>query len=238
MPERMTTPMFYNDTGSQTDSYIIHGYQYQHSTMIIDFNCQCKDYSTKIAARKDSDGWDYSCPNCGKVGQFEYFATYFRHLITVEDFDLIDMCMEIHRIKCLSRNTTHGILPMEAVPFFQFGIPAIFMLVQLIADESARKTTKSADANGISPQLLYRYLLIVRNHMDELTCLFRSMGLWKSPEDPSLTELITIARSGDPPFPQEEYYRKYQKPIFLNRRSTGKYTFRTGAAYLPEALYS
>ena len=197
--------------------------------MLYDNQLSYKDYD-KILQRTDADGWDYQCPNpeCQAMGCFKRYSTYFRHLIVFEDGTLFDYEIEILRLKCLSCGITTNILPLEVIPFWQYSISLVLFILSITSTTDNVSVLHTAEEIASSFQLFYRYLLILREYNDRMVLLFRSLFLWSEKRNPSFEEIVSLARSKSPPFPQEDFLKMYRYPLFLHRRSTVSYPLRFG----------
>lgn len=201
--------------------------------MIIDYNCTFKHYS-EIQKKAMEDGfvtWDYQCPKCLAQKQLHYHSSYDRNVLILEEDGLQLCAVQIIRLVCESCGCTHAILFAEAIPFWQMTVQAVFFLLSmLIVDNQAFQPVKASRATEVSYQLLGRYLIILQGHYDQLVLLLRSMALWQETKNPTLQDVVIIARSGAPPFPQKEFFTQNQSPLFLHRRSTVSYPLRIGGS--------
>ena len=198
--------------------------------MLYDNRIFYKNYN-EILQRTDAEGWNYySCPNpeCRAKGCFKRYSTYIRHLVILEDENLEDLEIEILRLKCLSCKHTTNILPMEAIPFWQYSITLVFLILSIVTSPKGQAISKIAEDIESSFQLFYVYLRIFNEYRDKLILLFRSLSLCNREENPPIRTLVAMACSKPPPFPQEDYMRTNRSPLFLHRRNTVSYPLRCG----------
>lgn len=64
------------------------------------------------------------CPKCNAVGNYKKHSSYKRNLIFIHTI----ITIVVHRIKCCSCNTTHALIPKDAIPYRQFSIEFVAYL--------------------------------------------------------------------------------------------------------------
>lgn len=111
--------------------------------MIIEFQVFSKDYNEKILNL--SNTFEYTCPKCGARERFHRHGTYFRHITYLSiDGCIVSEPIEILRLKCISCESTHAILPSDIIPFQVYSLPVVLFLCNemLINKKSLRNTVK------------------------------------------------------------------------------------------------
>ena len=203
-----------------------------YTHMIIDFKHSYKDYYKEVVKNKTQ--WKcYKCPNpdCGAEGCFTRHASYDRHLVVWEEGELQDQCMQILRLRCTSCGTTHAILPWDAIPFWQFSVQAVLVLLSMSLDGGESHVTKTADETLVPYQVLYRFLSVFQKYVARLSLLLRQMAYWTEKKAPSVYEAVALCLSDVPPFPQMGFFLANRLPLFLNRRNTGAFRFFVGGYF-------
>lgn len=76
--------------------------------------------------------------SCGAVGSFVYHSDYKRHVIIDDTTDAI--LLTIHRMKCMSCNRTHAILPIFIIPYRIFSMPIINKIIDLYRTQNLSET--------------------------------------------------------------------------------------------------
>ena len=147
------------------------------NTMIIDFTHSFKDYDEIL---NFYGIWDYDClnPECGaRQHPMRRHAKYERSLVLWDASArrLKEERMEILRLKCSSCDTTHAVLTLDIIPFFEYSIYAFLALVSLCMEEDiarrVRRRTKSME--GCMGHVEKRTGELVRKgvmHVADLTC--------------------------------------------------------------------
>ena len=203
-----------------------------YTHMITDFKHSYKNYYKEVLKNKAQ--WKcYKCPNpdCGAEGCFARHASYDRHLVVWEEGGLQDQCMQTLRLRCTSCGTTHAILPWDAIPFWQFSVQAVLILLSMSLDGGGSHVTKTADETLVPYQVLYRFLSVFQKYMACLSLLLRQMAYWTEKDNPAVYEAAVLCLSDVPPFPQMGFFLANRLPLFLNRRNTGAYRFFVGGYF-------
>lgn len=197
--------------------------------MIIDFTHSYKDYNEILYFY---GVWDYKCPNPGcraKQHPMRRHARYERSLV-LWDADagcLKEERMEILRLKCCSCASTHAVLTMDIIPFFVYSIQVFLALLsQCMAEKSS--VPRTGEKNGVSCQLLYRFVLIFHEYAEKLLLFLRLEALWESERKLPESQLLLLLYGKSPPWPQSCFFQKYRSPLFLHRKSTVAYPLRFG----------
>ena len=135
--------------------------------------------------------------------------------------------MEILRLKCCSCASTHAVLTMDIIPFFVYSIQAFLALLsQCMAEKSS--VPRTGEKNGVSCQLLYRFVLIFHEYAEKLLLFLRLEAWWESERKPPESQLLLLLYGKSPPWPQSCFFQKYRSPLFLHRKSTVAYPLRFG----------
>ena len=200
------------------------------NTMIIDFTHSFKDYDEIL---NFYGIWDYDClnPECGaRQHPMRRHAKYERSLVLWDASArrLKEERMEILRLKCSSCDTTHAVLTLDIIPFFEYTIYAFLALVSLCMEEegSVMRTEKET---GVSFQLLYLFLQIFHDYTENLMLFLRLEALWYCEGLPPDRQLLPLLLVKAPPWPQSSFFQRFQFPLFLHR-STVSYPLRFDAA--------
>jgi len=124
--------------------------------MIIDFNINYNNYDEKIL--NNYSIFTYTCPNCGAKHSFTRHASYVRNICSLDDnFQIVEIKLNILRVLCNSCDSTHAILPNDVVPYCIYTFSCMFhVLVQhFIAHQSVLKLCQKFK---ISFQLIYFFI--------------------------------------------------------------------------------
>mgnify|MGYP002624366049 CR=1 FL=1 len=104
-----------------------------------------------------------ACPFCGSSGYCRFFASYDRFLIDFINGHIHQRLVHIRRVKCEGCGHTHAILPDFIIPYCQYSLA--FILQALRAYFTRFKPVRGlCEFFGISPQLLYRWILVYGRH--------------------------------------------------------------------------
>jgi len=166
---------------------------YKYIKMITDYRYSHTTYSE---LSKD-DLCEYDCPKCGARHSTKYYSHYERHVISLDPDALkeileaeggidteafldiegglfSDMLLDVYRVKCISCNTTHAILPGDVVPYRRFGLLTMLGIVKLMynREHSIEKTAKHI-------QLSWQFMLAVLyqwiSHLSGMALLMRAV---------------------------------------------------------------
>lgn len=120
--------------------------------MIIDFDTDCNKYNGLFYSKNK---FKYTnCPKCRSKGNFSVHAYYRRNVVYFANNKLIEKILIILRIRCLSCNSTHAILPYDIIPYKIFTVSFVMKLLYYIF-VSLFKINDSTQNLNISHQLLY-----------------------------------------------------------------------------------
>lgn len=187
--------------------------------MIIDFCHSFKDYNDIL---NFYGIWEYTCPKCGAKHCFHRHASYHRYLTLWEGGCLKEECLKILRLQCGSCKSTHAILTMDMIPFCIYSIQAFLALAAGCLDEGS-SVPKTEVRTGVSFQLIYRFLRLLREYRQRLLLFLHSQYLWTDTVCPSDREILAFLMVHPPPWPQASYFREFLSPLFLHRRNTVSY---------------
>lgn len=137
--------------------------------------------------------------------------------------------MKILRLKRGSCGTTHAVLTLDIIPFFEYSIYAFPALVSLCMEEEG-SVVRTEKETGVSFQLLYRFLQIFHDYTEKLMLFLRLEALWECEGLPLDRQLLPLLLVKGPPWPQSSFFQRFQLPLFLHRTSTVSYPLRFGAA--------
>ena len=169
---------------------MITDYRYSHTTY--------PKFSKEDFSKEDF--FDYDCPKCGARHSTKYYSHYERHVISLDAATLIaileadveqeainteaicetsdclfnDTLLDVIRVKCISCNTTHAILPGDVVPYRRFGLLTMLAVVKVMyyREDSIEKTAKHL-------QLSWQYMLALLNqwisHLAGMALLMRAV---------------------------------------------------------------
>ena len=146
--------------------------------MIIDIGIEVKNYSkkTKDKTGKIDKTVICDCPNCHAKQSATYYCTYKRHAFVFEMTDgilkLVDHHLEIIRVECISCETTHAILPWDAIPYKQCSLTAFLLIMQktVLADNTLEKAPKGSQP---SSQFIYEMICVWKEFWASVTSLLR-----------------------------------------------------------------
>lgn len=196
--------------------------------MIIDFSLSRNNYHEILEFYGD---WKYQCPVCGAKHHLIRHGSYERYLVFPGDDVVLEcICMTVLRLKCTSCGTTHAVLPMDIIPFHQYCIQAV-LIILLSATSSGSSAPKAAEQMDISYQQAYIFLSLYRRYETAILLMLRKLGIGESAAP--LCTLVSIAflTESPPPFPQMHFFKEYCRPLFLSRRGTAAYPLHFAAAF-------
>jgi hypothetical protein len=168
------SPMIVIKTTSQSDK----NHQPKDEIMIIHIGIEVKDYSEKT---KDKTGEIdktviCDCPNCHARQSAKYYCTYWRHALVFEMIDgileMVDHHLEIIRVECNSCDTTHAILPWDAIPYKQCSLTAFLLIMRMtvLADNTLEKAPKRTRP---SSQFIYEMVCVWKEFWASVSSLLR-----------------------------------------------------------------
>lgn len=122
--------------------------------------------------------------------RFHRHGTYFRHITYLS----IDGCIvfepiEILRVKCISCESTHAILPCDIIPFQVYSLPVVLFLCNeiLINKKSLRNTVKKTTC---TIQTIYQKLNLLKQNLALIEFYLRQMSFYNS--SPSLSPITLL----------------------------------------------
>ncbi len=195
--------------------------------MIIEFQVSSKGYNEKILNFYNK--FEYTCPKCGSKERFHRHGTYFRHITYLS----IDGCIlfepiEILRLKCISCESTHAILPSDIIPFQIYSLSVVLFFCKeiLINNKSLRNTTKKTSCNL---ETIYQKLKLLNLNLALIEFYLRQVSLYTSSN--SITPKQAITSLLLPTMKFFSYFHCHGQPIFLNRKNTVSYHFYFAGAF-------
>ena len=175
--------------------------------------------------------WNYQCPVCGAKHHFNRHGSYERYLIFPGDDTVLEYtCMTVLRLKCTSCGTTHAILPMDIIPFHQYSVQAL-LVVLLSAASCGSSIPKAAGQKDISYQLVYLFLALYRRYESAILLMLRKLGIWENAVPLCSSVSIAFLTGSPPPFPQMQFFKEHCRPLFLSRQDTAAYPLHFAAAF-------
>lgn len=199
--------------------------------MIIEFRVFSKDYKEKILCCNHSSHhiFEYTCPKCGAKARFHRHGTYSRWItyLSTSGFIVFEP-IEILRLKCLSCNSTHSILPGDIIPFQVYTLPVVlFLCEQILLHKNSIRNT--ANKTKCTIKTIYQKLKILTQSLTLVELYLRQMSLYTAASSISLTQALTFLLLPTMKFPS--YFHCHGHPIFLNRRNTITYPLSYAAAF-------
>lgn len=196
--------------------------------MIIDFSLSRNNYNEILEFYGD---WKYQCPVCGAKHHLTRHGAYERYLIFPGDDAVLECIrMTVLRLKCTSCGSTHAVLPMDIIPFHQFSVQAV-LIVLLSAVSPRSSVPKAAGRMDISYQLAYAFVALYRRYEARILLILRKLGLFESAAPLSSPESAAFLTGSPPPFPQMQFFQEYLSPLFLSRHNTAAYPLHFAAAF-------
>lgn len=187
--------------------------------MIIDFLHTCNTYHEIL---QFYGVWNYCCPKCHAKHSLHRHATYRRYLLTFDHDTIESSRLEILRLKCSSCGTTHAILTSDMIPFLVYSYSCILTLLENVCGQKS-SVCRAQYKTGISYQTLYRFFLLLREYCAKISLLLRSHTVWNKENNPDVSQIPSLLLEQPPPYIQAWFFREYQSPILLHRRSTVSY---------------
>lgn len=122
--------------------------------MLYDFKSSCNSYKkNKYMSEYFSDT---VCPCCRAVGRFHIHASYSRNLIYLNKCDVVEVQKKILRIKCVSCDSTHAVLPFDIIPYKIVSVE-YFLKVLIMLCGNNLKIKELMVLMNISFQSIYGY---------------------------------------------------------------------------------
>jgi len=177
--------------------------------MIRLFAALCKVLLTKISeedafckAIEESNLFRTACLKCGAIGKFSGYGSYDRGHVSYSDGVILDSRVSSRRVKCLSCNTTHALLPDTLVPYSPYTLR--FKLLVLIAYFNRDTSVVSiCEHFGIAVSTLYEWKKIMIAHKDFM------LGVLISRKIPALEFLHNILGSIDTSGALRSFFNKH-----------------------------
>ena len=138
--------------------------------MVFDFSKICKTYDAKTYKRSGFAAT--RCPNCPAVGRFSLHGSYHRHVLYFTKQELAYKFIEIKRIKCLSCETTHAVMPGDIIPYKLLSLLVVLFILTMIYIKKAT-VLKVAAIWGFSYQFIYSILYAFQKHAQRIYQYFR-----------------------------------------------------------------
>ena len=196
--------------------------------MIIDFSLSRNNYNEILKFYGD---WSYQCPVCGAKHHLIRHGSYERYLIFPGDDAVLECpCMTVLRLKCTSCGSTHAVLPMDIIPFHQFSVQGV-LIVLLSAVSAGSSVLKTARQMDISDQLAYTFLALYRRYDASILLMLKKLGIWESAAPLCTSVSIAFLTESPTPFPQMQFFQEHFRPLFLSRQGTAAYPLHFGAAF-------
>jgi len=193
--------------------------------MIRLFTALCKtlfdSFTDEIIFQKATDDFNHycvKCPNCGVIGKLEFYAKYFRSLISYEDGTIRCRRVSTLRFKCKSCNTTHALLPDILIPYSPYSLR--FVLTVLIV-YFERETTVAAICERffIAVSTLYAWKQRLLEHKELM------IGVLLSKKEPALAFLSSLFESIVLSERLQDFYRRYAFSFLQNKSMVTAYYY-------------
>lgn len=195
--------------------------------MIIEFQVFSKDYKKEILNCGRS--FDYTCPKCGAKANFYRHGTYSRSVTYLSDTgEVLFETLDILRIQCQSCDSTHGILPSDAIPFQVYSLPVVlFLCGEIFINKASIRST--ARKMGCAVQTVCQKLSLLKRCLALIEFFLRQASLYTAAVSVPPAQALALLLSPDMKF--SSYYRCHGHPLFLDRRSTVSYPLYFSAAF-------
>ena len=192
--------------------------------MIIDFSLSYRDYASVTDHCMQHR---YKCSLCDSTETLIRYGHYVRSLVVWEENHLADVTIRIQRLLCRSCGHSHAIIPYEMIPFWQYSLRAVFVLLSAAGCGRYPNSKKKPIPVYVSWQLLYRFLSIYEKYRSRLEMLINQKSSFMTGNKQEIRDTFFDETA----FPQEAYFREHQEPLFLNRRSTEAFPFFCSASF-------
>lgn len=124
--------------------------------------------------------FNLECSFCHRKGTCIRYGFYGRgYLLTNEDLK-DGRTINIQRVKCKDCGCTHGLLPEEIIPYAQYSLPFIILVLLMYFQRQATVTSICA-AMGITVPMLYRWKKLFQHQKDTYLGVVAS-GQWSDLE--------------------------------------------------------
>lgn len=197
--------------------------------MLIQTSANCKNY--KEVVREGFHGGlahkgEFVCPDpdC-RCDVFHIHATYERSVLTydpIPDFilsdtqELVEIKLELLRVKCAGCGTTHVIAPVDMIPFKSFTITAFLLLLlqSFLKDESNRNRQPVLHPRkDVSWLVLHRMLLIYQDCRSRMMAALRIENLHTAAADLADSVLVKVYLTHHPPSEAQLAYLRCHKHV-------------------------
>ena len=109
-----------------------------------------------------------TCPVCGSTGNCHPHAYYDRFIIDCHGGTVSQERLHILRLYCTSCRHTHAVLPDFIIPYSTYGITFLLRVLLAYFTRSRSNALRTVEEIccffGISPRLLYRWLVLFVRH--------------------------------------------------------------------------
>jgi len=138
--------------------------------MIHDFTKKCNNYDAKCY--KKGCFAKTRCPACYAVGRFKLHGSYFRHIVYFSKLEIVHKHIEIKRVKCISCNVTHAVMPGDLIPY---KLLSLLVLLLILVQHYVNKmpVLKVEEAYKFSYQFIYSAIAAFRMHASRIHQYFR-----------------------------------------------------------------
>jgi hypothetical protein len=155
--------------------------------MIIDFAENINTYKENIL---NNYGFlKYICPTCSSGHSLTRHCIYNRNITFFENDILIDKKIKILRVKCLSCNKTHAILPGDIIPYSIYSYSTIMRILFEYFLKSF-KIKKLTDEYNISFQLIYFFISKFKEFLKECVFVLRMLKIINDILSPSISDVF------------------------------------------------
>ena len=180
--------------------------------MIHDFTTDCKAYNKNRYTRERFSLT--KCPKCRAIGRFTLHGSYFRHVIYLNDGELLHNTLCIKIIRCKSCRSTHAILPRDIIPYRLLALSAVvFTLYKRLIE--GKPVLRIAVGLDFSHQFVYSVIHTFGRFQKHLTLFFKGLN----PKDTTATtraELFSRIIAFKPLFGFQFLYMKSNiRPCFM-----------------------
>jgi hypothetical protein len=112
------------------------------------------------------------CPFCNAIGQCRLYASYERHIVAFIGGKVISSVIKIYRVRCTCGHT-HAILPDFIVPYRQYSLPFILLVLKSWFTHSMT-LEEILETYGVSHKVLKQWKDIYGKHKDLWLGIVRS----------------------------------------------------------------
>jgi uncharacterized C2H2 Zn-finger protein len=178
--------------------------------MIFDFSCTCKTYDKNNYSKKSFS--TTRCPKCPAIGRFNLHGSYMRHVIYIDNYELVQKRIDIKRIRCVSCKSAHAVMPGDIIPYRLLSLYAvIFILILLYVRKEP--VLKLAGALLFSFQFIYSVMNAFLIHINHIHQYFM-----ETPQRPSFDlnpeSVLILIRKPYTKF-QSGYFTSNRRPCFM-----------------------